>query len=762
MLQTTKKNFSFRTISGWLLALLPLGLTVYFASLIPRIASGNPISVSFAWAPTLGVELAFYVDGLSLILALLISGIGALVTIYAGGYLAGHLLVGRFYLFLMVFMGAMLGVALSNNLIVLFVFWELTSLSSYLLIGFKSDKYESRQSALQALLVTGAGGLAMLAGFVLLGIIGGTLEISGLVSQADKISADPLYPLMLALILLGAFTKSAQFPFHFWLPNAMAAPTPVSAYLHSATMVKAGVYLLARLDPILGGTPFWQSSLVTVGVITMLLGAYLAWQQIDLKRILAYSTISALGTLVMLIGLGTPSALKAAVVFLVVHSLYKGALFMAAGSVDHETGTRDITKLSGLLRKMPITFVAVVLATFSMIGALPLFIGYIGKKLIYEATLSAPNNVSVILTGAAILANALTIVAAGLVAYKPFSGPLKATPREPHEAPASMWLGPVLLSILGLALVLLVELVPNEPFEPLIVSAAQAMYNDPVNVKLAVWSGFNLAFGLSLGTLLLGLALYLFSDWLAQRLRLVNRLSIIGPEKGYQLALQSLFRFSGMVTGRLQNGNLRHYLFTVILVTVGLVFSTLVLKTTPIQFTSGGDIQIFQVVLAGLILAGALMVIISRSRLAAVVALGVVGYGVSMIYILFNAPDLGMTQIAIETLGVILLIFILYRLPTFSVLSSKSQRLRDAIAAIAAGAMMALLVLVITAIEKVPAITPFFAENSLSKAKGMNVVNVILVDFRGLDTLGEITVLAIAAIGVFSLLKLRPQANKGD
>jgi multicomponent Na+:H+ antiporter subunit A len=761
-MEKTTNRSSKKISSGWLLALIPLSLTIFFASLVPRITSGAPLSITYYWVPTLNVNLSFYIDGLSLILALMISGIGTLVTIYAGGYLSGHPLLARFYLYLLVFMGAMLGVVLSNNIISLFVFWELTSLSSYMLIGFKHDKLESRQSALQALLVTGAGGLAMLAGLILLGDAGGTLEISALVNQADKISSDTRYPLILALILLGALTKSAQFPFHFWLPNAMAAPTPVSAYLHSATMVKAGIYLLARLDPILGGTTTWQASLTIIGTITMLMGAFLAWLQVDLKRILAYSTVSALGTLVMLIGLSTPAALKGAVVFLIVHSLYKGALFMSAGSVDHETGTRDITKLSGLFRKMPITFAAVMMATLSMIGALPLFIGYIGKKLIYEATMSAPSSVSTILTGAALLANALTIVAAGLVAYKPFFGTQKSTPKKPHEAPISMWLGPIILASLGLVLVLLVELVPNEPLEPLIVSAAQAMYNDAVSVKLAVWSGFNLAFGLSVTTLILGVALFILRKWLSKPTQQINRISVLGPENAYSQALKGLFKLSDIITSFLQNGYLRFYLLTIILVTVALTFTTLFTKVQLNGFSPGANIQLIHLILVVLIIAGILMVIFSRSRLAAVVALGVVGYSVSVIYILFNAPDLGMTQIAIETLGVILLILILYRLPSFSILSSKAQRLRDAAVAGAAGIMMTFFVLIITSNESGSKITPFFAENSLLKAKGQNVVNVILVDFRGLDTLGEITVLAVAAIGVFALLKLRIDHANGE
>jgi multicomponent Na+:H+ antiporter subunit A len=741
--------------SGWLIAVVPLGLTLYFLTLVPLIAAGKTAQFTYQWVPSLGVSLSFYVDGLSLIFSLLISGIGALVAVYSGGYLAGHRLLGRFYLYLLLFMASMLGVVLANNLITLFVFWELTSLTSYLLIGFNHEQEISRQSALQALLVTGAGGLALLAGLLLLGGIGQSWDLTSVLNQGDLIRAHPLYLPLMILVLLGAFTKSAQVPFHFWLPNAMVAPTPVSAYLHSATMVTAGVYLLARLDPALGGTFAWHFSLVAVGTMTMVLAAYVAWQQTDLKRILAYSTVSALGTLVMLIGLGTPAALKAAVVFLIVHSLYKGALFMAAGSVDHETGTRNITQLSGLHRLMPITFVAVVLAALSMMGALPLFIGYIGKKLIYEATLATPPLVSNVLTSAAVLANALTIVAAGLAAHRPFFGPKLNTPKHPHEAPPGMWLGPMVLAIMGLALVLVIELWPDNPLEALVVAAAQAMYDDVVKVKLSAWSGLNLEFFLSLLTLALGIALYVIHNPLVQLVRPLNIIARWGPEQWYNWLLAGMLKVAGLQTRILQNGYLRYYLMTIVLTTVVLIGYTLFNQVDLTGLLTVSEVRFYELVIVGLILAATLMVVFSRSRLAAVVALGVVGYNVALIYILFNAPDLGMTQIAIETLGVILLVLILYRLPRFTIFTGISHRLRDGAIALAAGVMMTGLVLIADSVSTVSQITPFFAENSLATAKGRNVVNVILVDFRGLDTLGEITVLAVAAIGVYDLLRLR-------
>ncbi|MBI2088067.1 MAG: NADH-quinone oxidoreductase subunit L, partial [Deltaproteobacteria bacterium] len=344
--------------TGWIIAVLPATLFAYFATFVASIRNGEVIRQSHAWIPSLGIDLSFTADGLSVLFALLISGIGALVVVYAGGYLAGHPQLGRFFSYLLLFMSAMLGLVLADNVIALFVFWELTTLSSYLLIGFDHEREAARSAALKSLLVTGIGGLALLAGLILLAQAGGSPELSALAKHGDAIRSHPLYAPILALILAGAFTKSAQVPFHFWLPAAMEAPTPVSAYLHSATMVKAGVYLLARLNPVLGGTDPWLFTVTTTGAVTMVVGAWMALQRTDLKLILAYSTVSALGVLTMLLGLGTPLAIKAASVFLLGHALYKGALFLIAGAVDHETGTRSFDRLGGLKKAMPLTALA--------------------------------------------------------------------------------------------------------------------------------------------------------------------------------------------------------------------------------------------------------------------------------------------------------------------------------------------------------------------------------------------------------------------
>ncbi|GAB4422191.1 MAG: putative monovalent cation/H+ antiporter subunit A [Anaerolineae bacterium] len=749
-----------RGMAGWIIALLPLGLALYFASLLNSIAAGQVLTTSYPWIPSLEVNLSFYADGLSLLFALLISGIGALVVIYAGGYLAGHPQLGRFYAYLLAFMASMLGVVLADNLIVLFVFWELTSLSSYLLIGFYHTEAESRASALQALLVTGAGGLALLAGLVLLGLAGGSWELSALLSRAEIIQAHPFYLPGLVLVLLGAFTKSAQFPFHFWLPAAMAAPAPVSAYLHSATMVKAGVYLLARLNPALGGTEVWQNSVVTVGVVTMLVGAYVAWLQTDLKRILAYSTISALGTLVMLIGWGSDLAIKAAMVFLVVHSLYKGALFLVAGTIDHETGTRDITRLGGLRRLMPISAIAAGLAALSMAG-IPPWLGFIGKELIYEAMLNAP-----VILALALAANVLGVLVAGLVAVKPFFAQTEVPPKA-HEAPPSMWLGPVILAGLGLAL----GLISGLAGERLIAPAVAAVLGRSSEVKLvlldklSLWkeNQLNVVLLLSLVTVLGGLGAYAGRETLRRLTQPLNALGRWGPAWWYDLALQGMMALARWQTRLLQSGYLRFYLLIVIVATIGLAGTSLLDQLTPAMWARPLTMQFHQWVITALVLVATVVAAQAQSRLAAVAALGVVGYGVALIFILFGAPDLAMTQFAIETLTVILFVLVLYRLPRFAILTSTPARLRDILVATMAGGLMTALILVVTSTPTTSRLTPYFAENSLALANGRNIVNVILVDFRALDTLGEITVLAVAAIGIYALMKLRlekPEAKE--
>jgi multicomponent Na+:H+ antiporter subunit A len=616
------------------------------------------------------------------------------------------------------------------------------------------------------MLVTGGGGLAMLAGFIMLGqsTVGGSLEISELVTKAEIIQSHSLYLPILILVLIGAFTKSAQFPFHFWLPGAMAAPAPVSAYLHSATMVKAGIYLVARFSPMLGHTEAWLYLVTGFGAVTMLLTAYIAWQQTDLKRILAYSTVSALGTLMMLLGLGDHIAVEAAIVFLVVHSLYKGTLFMVAGTIDHETGTRYITELGGLWKAMPILGMTAILAAFSMSG-FPPFLGFVGKELIYEGTQEA-HLIPIVITAAAVLANILTIVAAFLVFARPFFGPKLETPKHAHEAPWSMLLGPIILSGLGLLVGLLVAQFGSTFVGP----AVGNILGEPTEVSLHLLpTKFNATVMLSLITIVGGVGLYFVRDPLNQLVQPFNSLNRVGPEQWYQWTLDGMMALARWQTRVLQSGYLRYYLIIIILTTVGLTGFSLISLEVLIKtniFRVPQD-YFYEYLIYLMIIAATIVVIRTESRLTAVAALGVVGYAIALIFILFGAPDLAMTQFSIETLSIILLVLVLYRLPRFTNFSTIREKSWDMIVAVSGGALMTLLVLIVTALPSSKSrLTPFFAEASYTLAKGHNVVNVILVDFRGFDTMGEITVLGIAAIGVFGLLKLRldkkDQANQGE
>lgn len=738
-----------RTAAGPLIALAPAAIALYFATYINAVSAGQTFRVAYAWAPTLGINLSFHLDGLSLLFVLLISGIGALVLVYASGYLAHHPNLDRFYAILMVFMAAMLGMVLADNLLTLFVFWELTSLSSYLLIGFEHQDAKSRASALQALLVTGGGGLALLAGLLLLGQIGGSFELTTLLTQGAAIQADAFYLPTLLLILVGAFTKSAQVPFHFWLPNAMAAPTPVSAYLHSATMVKAGVYLLARLNPVLGGTESWVLLVTSVGAVTMLLGALFSIFQRDLKRILAYSTLSALGTLMLLIGIDSALAAKAAMLFLLAHALYKGALFLVTGIVDHETHTRNVAELGGLARLMPITTAAAGLAALSMAGVPPL-LGFINKEVLYETQLAAPT-AALWLISAGVFANILSVVAALLAGFHPFFAAKTTSDHHPHDPPVALWLGPVLLAGIGLV----GGLFPGAVAAWLVAPAASAMYGAPVTVKLALWHGFNLVLLLSGLTLAAGAALYLGHRRLHAAAGWLDAVGRWGAEAGYLRALDGLNALARGQTQILQNGYLRYYLLVIILTTIGLVGYPLLWWRQPFGLGQWADVRFYELLIAGLILGGAIAAVVARSRLAAVAALGVVGYGVALVYILYGAPDLAMTQFAVETLTVILFVLVLYRLPRFAILTGRAERIRDMLVAGGVGVLMTTIMLLANQTLPESQLSPYFAETSLQLAQGRNVVNVILVDYRGLDTFGEIVVLAIAAVGVYALLKLR-------
>lgn len=742
--------------AGVFLAMGPGLLFAYFARFLAPVAAGQALEESWKWVAGLGIRLAFRLDGLSLLFALLVTGIGAVVLVYGGGYLKGDPRLPRFYSAMLFFMAAMLGVVLADDAIALFVFWELTSVSSYLLIGFDHEKAEARKAALQALFVTGGGGLALLAGLLLLGRVAGTLQLSALGTQAAAIQAHALYLPALLLILLGAFTKSAQFPFHFWLPGAMAAPSPVSAYLHSATMVKAGIYLLARLNPALGGTDAWHYLVILAGTATLVIGAVLAYGQTDLKRLLAFTTVSALGVLTVLVGISTELSARAAMAFLLVHALYKAALFLGVGAIDHEAGTRDVRHLGGLARAMPLTAFAVVASALSMAGLPPLF-GFVAKELFYEAKLEAPQ-AGQLLVIASFAGSALVAAAAALVAWRPFFSKGRETPKHAHEAPPALWLGPVLLASLSVALGLL----PDVLAVPLVQPAASAMRGEHTEVVLSPWAGMSPAFVQSLLVLAIGVGLYAVHDWALRRLEPLRRLAAWGPGRAYQALMAGIVAVAKTQTRVLQNGVLGSYLLVTIGTTVALGAYALVTRvgTFPLVLD---PVRPGEVAIALAMMAGAVAVVRARSILFAVAALGVVGYGVAIVFLLFGGPDLALTQFAIETLSVLLFVLVLRRLPRLRKLSPPGERVRDGVVAVAGGVFVTVLILAATAAPHPMPLRDYFGAASLAFANGRNVVNVILVDFRGFDTLGEITVLAVAALGVMALLRLRAgRSGKGE
>ena len=733
--------------AGWALAVLPAALFIYFAQFLGPVASGETFIFSTEWVPALGIELSFYVDGLSLLFALLITFIGAFIVLYAGAYLKGHADLGRFFMFVLMFMGSMLGLVLADNVVTLFVFWELTSITSFLLIGFNHDKARSRRAALQALVVTGGGGLALLAGLLLMAQVGGSMELSTLLADGDVLREHPWYLAILVLVLAGAFTKSAQVPFHFWLPNAMEAPTPVSAYLHSATMVKAGVYLLARMNPGLGGTDIWQIILMSFGGATLLTGAILALRNTDLKLMLAQTTVASLGLLVFLIGIGEPLAIQAAMAYLFAHSMFKGALFMVAGSIDHGTGTRDVRRLSGLGRVMPFTAAAAGLAALSMSG-LPPFFGFIAKEWVYKGTLDG--SLPLLLTAVAITGNALMFAVAFLVGFKPFFGKPGDTPHKPHEGSVGLWIGALTLAALSLIFGLFSGLAETFFIGP----AAVAVAGVPMVVDLYLWGGFKAPVVASIITVALGA----FFFWQGARLsaflaRVVD--ALWGPDKGYDQFMDGLIGLARAVTNLFQTGHLRRYmLFTFLTLAAVLVLPQVMLGNGFVVKAPPIDLLVWAIGLLAFV--GALAIPFTRSRLAAIMLMGVLGLSVAFVFLLFGAPDLAFTQLMVETLSVVILALVLARLPVFGTDWRGYPRfVRDALIAGAIGIAMATLLVSITSVPLDLTLSEFFSARSYTEAYGRNIVNVILVDFRALDTLGEIAVVAVAGVAVLCLLAFR-------
>ena len=739
----------FKHNAAWLLALLPLWMFIHFAGFLGAVSDGGTVSGGYDWIPSFGVRFAWFLDGLSLTFALLISGIGTLIVLYSGGYMKGHPQQGRFFSFILMFMGAMQGLVVSDSFMMLFVFWELTSITSFLLIGFDHDREAARRAALQALIVTGMGGLSLLAGLLVIWNITGVQSLSGLLATGDALREAPFYLLALVLVLGGAFTKSAQFPLHFWLPNAMQAPTPVSAYLHSATMVKAGVYLLMRLNPVLGETAAWETILPVFGGVTLLVGTVVGIRQTELKQMLAYTTVASLGLLVMLTGFGSDRAIEAAVLYLVAHSMFKGALFMVAGLIDHETGVRDIRRLGGVGRDMPVSFAAGTMAALSM-GGLPLFFGFLAKEEIYAA-LTAGASWGALLTAVAVIGNALMFALAFMVGLKPFIGARGDIRKNVHEGPALLWIGPLVLALAGLASAL-----ASEPAHHLVSSPmASAVAGKAVEIHASTVPHIGLPLMLSLVTIALGVAAYLLQNRLRDAVAGALQAIGWGPDRGFDQAMRGLLRFSFAITKLVQNGRLDIYL-TVTFATVALALLVpMVLYDELPRMPSLPGLLAHEWTVFAIAVIGLGAVVYAKDRLTAIVSLGIQGLAVALIFMLFGAPDLSFTQFMIETLSVVILALVMTRLR----LSPSDHRpIREKAVDVtisgACGLAFGLLLLKVTEMPFDATLSRFFEAHSLAIAHGRNIVNVIIVDFRGLDTLGEIAVVMIAGLAILALIRV--------
>lgn len=752
--------------TGVFVFFIPFAIFIYFVQFV---GTGFAAQIQTAkWIPSLDINLDFYLDGLSLLFVLLISGIGALVVLYSIYYLDNTERLGQFYVYLLMFMTAMLGVVLSDNIFVLYTFWELTSISSFLLIGYWHFKERSRYGALKSLLITVFGGLSMFGGFILLWTITGSTSIQTMISHTDLILASPYLPLALGFILIGAFTKSAQFPFHIWLPDAMEAPTPVSAYLHSATMVKAGIYLIARFSAIFSTYEWFFIIVTVVGITTLCWGSYMAVRQTDLKAILAFSTISQLGMIMAMLGFGTKVAVFAAVFHILNHATFKGSLFMVAGVIDHETGTRDIRKLGGLLTFMPITATLALFGTFSMAGIpLPFLNGFLSKELFFESTLHLNNNVGTFanfLTQAipylAVFGSIFTFIYSMYLFFGVFGGRKKSNQltTQPKEARLGMLLSPFILVLC----IIMIGLFPNLVNGSLLAHAAGAINSEVTSQTITFWHGFSTPLLMTLMVIGIGSVLVLTrKKW--------SRVYEVFPGKlsfntVYDRLISSLDRYSERFTNFYMNGSIRVYLAIIIatMFIVTLIFMAIT-GGLNIQFDNLADITIIELSIVSIMIIAAVATLFMNNNVTAILVLGVVGYGAAMLFVIYRAPDLALTQLVIETVTVSLFLLCFYHLPNLQKRTEPiGTKALNLFIAVGFGLMMTLIGISAHSTNWFDKISDYFVETSLTEGGGRNIVNVILVDMRGFDTLFEITVLGIAALVIFSLIKLKKKKKEAD
>jgi multicomponent Na+:H+ antiporter subunit A len=746
-----------RHIGSW--ALLPPAASFLISlTFVSSVSRHQSVLYVLPWFPGLGVNFSLWIDGLSLFFALLITGIGLLITWYSRYYLDPAERQGRYFAYLLFFMGAMLGLVLSANLITLVVFWELTSISSFLLIGFWQTRAESRYGARQALLVTVLGGLALLGGVVILAQLAGTLDLSELAASSEAVRQSPLYPVILGLVLAGVCAKSAQVPLHFWLPNAMAAPTPVSAYLHSATMVKAGLFLVCRMLPVLGGTKAWMYAVLAIGLVTFFVGGILALRQHDLKALLAYSTISQLGAIMALYGPATGESVRAATFHLFNHAMFKGALFLLIGIIEHQTGTRDRRELTGLLPRLPMTGTLVAISALAMAGVPPLN-GFLSKEMSYEVLLTTPFPAGLgwVLPSIGVVGSLLTVTYSLAIFHGIFiRRPFKALSRDLHEPAIGMLLAPAVLAGMCVLHGAIPGWLGDVMLRPAVVSVMGPQDLPPV----MLWHGLNLPAVMSLVTLVGGAALYMVGA------------SALGPgfSKSSTITLNAIYNrgmdaiegLGALLTKILQSG----YLTYAVMMTLGFLVCSF---AYPFVIKAGArwgvldlaPVAAYEVLLLALLMIGAVAVTLAKQSLTAVLTLGLVGLLVSFLFVDLRAPDLALTQLLIETASLILFLLVIRHLPPFSKEALPWwMRCRDVGISIMVGGLVVVLLLIANGDTLYPSIAGYFLEQSLLLGGGRNVVNVIVVDFRGYDTMGEITVLTIAAIGVYTLIKLKREPRQ--
>ncbi|MFD1850207.1 Na+/H+ antiporter subunit A [Oceanobacillus bengalensis] len=747
-------KFKNKVHTGIFVFLVPLVIFLYFVQFIG--SDFSPIRETIQWIPSLGMNFDFYLDGLSLLFVLLISGIGALVVLYSIYYLSKSEKLGHFYVYLLMFMAAMLGVVLSDNVFVLYAFWELTSISSFLLIGYWNFKERSRYGALKSMMITVFGGLSLLGGFVLLTVITGTTSIQEMISQVDVILSSNYLPLIMAFILLGAFTKSAQFPFHIWLPDAMEAPTPVSAYLHSATMVKAGIFLVARFSPIFSTYEWFFITVSIVGIITLCWGSYMAVRQTDLKGILAFSTISQLGMIMAMLGFGTEAAVFAAIFHILNHATFKGSLFMIAGIIDHETGTRDIRKLGGLFTLMPISATLALFGTFSMAGVpFPFLNGFYSKELFFDSTLGLEGAswLAQAIPYLAVLGSIFTFVYSMYLFFGVFTGPkhLDQLPKKPHEAPIGMLISPIIL-VLG---VILIGLFGDKLNQSFLLHAAQAVNSGVEYHEIYFWHGFITPFIMSLIVVGVGIILFLtMKKWTGVYNILPGRFSF---NRVYDRIIEKLDSYSKGITNVYMTGSLKHYMAIILGTTIVVTFTYMYISNGfSISFDNLAEVTFIEVAVIVIIIIGAIATLFINNNIGAILVTGIVGYGVAIMFVLYRAPDLALTQLVVETISIALFLLCFYHLPKLRKREeSTSSKLLNLFISGGFGLLIIMIGIAAHSTNLFDSISQYFVENSYKLGGGDNIVNVILVDMRGLDTLFEITVLGIAALAVFGLIKMK-------